>query len=164
MSRGKKRNEGFCTFCGKSDEQVRHLIRGPGEICICDECVEICNQILRVEKKHPRSRRQAPKPEAPLASPLEGKGARGQAAASPPERLRSLLRGKRVALSIHRGVMEPAFPYSEKKWLLARDRARVSPTKERLHWALSSLRVIADRAVPVKMPFLRPRIPHPDSP
>jgi hypothetical protein len=30
---------------------VRNLIAGPGEICICDECVEICNQILKVEKK-----------------------------------------------------------------------------------------------------------------
>jgi ATP-dependent Clp protease ATP-binding subunit ClpX len=41
----------FCTFCSKSRGEVRNLIAGPGEICICDECVEICNQILKVEKK-----------------------------------------------------------------------------------------------------------------
>jgi ATP-dependent Clp protease ATP-binding subunit ClpX len=41
----------FCTFCSKSRSEVRNLIAGPGEICICDECVEICNQILKVEKK-----------------------------------------------------------------------------------------------------------------
>jgi ATP-dependent Clp protease ATP-binding subunit ClpX len=41
----------FCTFCSKGRSEVRNLIAGPGEICICDECVEICNQILKVEKK-----------------------------------------------------------------------------------------------------------------
>ncbi|MHC4607497.1 MAG: ATP-dependent Clp protease ATP-binding subunit ClpX [Planctomycetota bacterium] len=66
MPRGKKRDEGYCTFCGKSDDQVRHLIRGPGEICICDECVEICNQILRVEKKQPKSGRRSPARPHPL--------------------------------------------------------------------------------------------------
>jgi ATP-dependent Clp protease ATP-binding subunit ClpX len=45
----------FCTFCSKSRSEVRNLIAGPGEICICDECVEICNQILKVEKKPHKS-------------------------------------------------------------------------------------------------------------
>ena len=63
MARGKKKDEGrYCTFCGKSREQVRHLIAGPGEICICDECVEICNQILRVEKKPSRRGRKGDRP------------------------------------------------------------------------------------------------------
>ncbi|PSO60849.1 MAG: ATP-dependent Clp protease ATP-binding subunit ClpX [Cyanobacteria bacterium QH_2_48_84] len=34
-----------CSFCGKSQEQVRKLIAGPG-VYICDECVELCNEIL----------------------------------------------------------------------------------------------------------------------
>ncbi|MBE9127197.1 MULTISPECIES: ATP-dependent protease ATP-binding subunit ClpX [unclassified Coleofasciculus] len=37
-----------CSFCGKSSEQVRKLIAGPS-VYICDECVELCNQILEEE-------------------------------------------------------------------------------------------------------------------
>jgi len=37
-----------CSFCGKSQEQVRKLIAGPG-VYICDECVELCNEILEEE-------------------------------------------------------------------------------------------------------------------
>ncbi len=37
-----------CSFCGKSSEQVRKLIAGPG-VYICDECVELCNEILDEE-------------------------------------------------------------------------------------------------------------------
>ncbi|MEB3228009.1 MAG: ATP-dependent protease ATP-binding subunit ClpX [Synechocystis sp.] len=37
-----------CSFCGKSQEQVRKLIAGPG-VYICDECVELCNDILDEE-------------------------------------------------------------------------------------------------------------------
>ena len=34
-----------CSFCNKSQEQVRKLIAGPN-VYICDECVELCNEIL----------------------------------------------------------------------------------------------------------------------
>ncbi|MFM9263682.1 ATP-dependent protease ATP-binding subunit ClpX [Tychonema sp. BBK16] len=37
-----------CSFCGKSQEHVRKLIAGPG-VYICDECVELCNEILEEE-------------------------------------------------------------------------------------------------------------------
>ncbi|WP_293129142.1 ATP-dependent protease ATP-binding subunit ClpX [Microcoleus sp. bin38.metabat.b11b12b14.051] len=37
-----------CSFCGKSQEQVRKLIAGPG-VYICDECVDLCNEILDEE-------------------------------------------------------------------------------------------------------------------
>lgn len=40
-----------CSFCGKSSEQVRKLIAGPG-VYICDECVELCNEILDEELFH----------------------------------------------------------------------------------------------------------------
>jgi mannose-6-phosphate isomerase-like protein (cupin superfamily) len=43
----------FCTFCSKSRAEVQNLIAGPGEICICGDCVEICNQILQVDKRPP---------------------------------------------------------------------------------------------------------------
>jgi ATP-dependent Clp protease ATP-binding subunit ClpX len=41
-----------CSFCGKSQEQVRKLIAGPG-VYICDECVELCNEILDEEMMEP---------------------------------------------------------------------------------------------------------------
>ena len=37
-----------CSFCGKSQEQVRKLIAGPG-VYICDECIDLCNEILDEE-------------------------------------------------------------------------------------------------------------------
>ncbi len=37
-----------CSFCGKSQEQVRKLIAGPG-VYICDECIDLCNEILAEE-------------------------------------------------------------------------------------------------------------------
>ena len=38
-----------CSFCGKSQEQVRKLIAGPG-VYICDECIELCNEIIEEER------------------------------------------------------------------------------------------------------------------
>ncbi|MCL6626043.1 MAG: ATP-dependent Clp protease ATP-binding subunit ClpX, partial [Alicyclobacillus shizuokensis] len=34
-----------CSFCGKTQEQVRKLVAGPG-VYICDECIELCNEIV----------------------------------------------------------------------------------------------------------------------
>jgi hypothetical protein len=36
----------YCSFCGKSQREVRKLIAGPGALFICDECVELCTDIL----------------------------------------------------------------------------------------------------------------------
>ena len=38
-----------CSFCGKSQEQVRKLIAGPNGAYICDECVDICSEIIEEE-------------------------------------------------------------------------------------------------------------------
>jgi hypothetical protein len=38
-----------CSFCGKPQDMVYKLITGPG-VCICDECVELCNSILYDEE------------------------------------------------------------------------------------------------------------------
>ncbi|WP_432453801.1 MULTISPECIES: ATP-dependent protease ATP-binding subunit ClpX [unclassified Agarivorans] len=40
----------YCSFCGKSQHEVRKLIAGPS-VYICDECVELCNDIIREEIK-----------------------------------------------------------------------------------------------------------------
>ena len=37
-----------CSFCGKTQDQVKKLIAGP-DVFICDECVELCNEILDEE-------------------------------------------------------------------------------------------------------------------
>ncbi len=48
----KRKGEGdkllYCSFCGKSQHEVRKLIAGPS-VYICDECVELCNDIIREE-------------------------------------------------------------------------------------------------------------------
>ena len=36
----------YCSFCGKSQHEIRLLISGPA-VYICDECVELCNEIIR---------------------------------------------------------------------------------------------------------------------
>jgi len=54
MSDGKQAKGGdgdrllYCSFCGKSQHEVRKLIAGPS-VFICDECVELCNDIIREE-------------------------------------------------------------------------------------------------------------------
>jgi len=51
-----------CSFCGKSQEQVRKLIAGP-RVYICDECIELCNEIIAEElEKGPLIRTSVPKP------------------------------------------------------------------------------------------------------
>ncbi|MEN3183420.1 MAG: ATP-dependent Clp protease ATP-binding subunit ClpX [Atribacterota bacterium] len=42
-----------CSFCGKTQQEVRKLIAGPG-VYICDECVELCNEILKEDSRRSR--------------------------------------------------------------------------------------------------------------
>ena len=42
----------YCTFCGKSEHEVRKLIAGPSSIYICNECIGLCNDILKEESKN----------------------------------------------------------------------------------------------------------------
>jgi len=39
-----------CSFCGKGQEEVRRLIAGPGAVYICDECVQLCREIIEEEE------------------------------------------------------------------------------------------------------------------
>lgn len=55
----------YCSFCGKSQHEVRKLIAGPS-VFICDECVDLCNDIIREEVKEiaPKKKQDAlPKPQ-----------------------------------------------------------------------------------------------------
>jgi ATP-dependent Clp protease ATP-binding subunit ClpX len=53
----------YCSFCGKSQHEVRKLIAGPS-VFICDECVELCNDIIREEmqEQSPVAGEQLPNP------------------------------------------------------------------------------------------------------
>ena len=54
----------YCSFCGKSQHEVRKLIAGPS-VFVCDECVELCNDIIReeLEERAERTRDKLPKPQ-----------------------------------------------------------------------------------------------------
>ena len=49
-----------CSFCGKAQDQVERMIAGPG-VCICNECVELCQTVLDGEAPA-HSRRTEPEP------------------------------------------------------------------------------------------------------
>ena len=63
-----------CSFCGKSQDQVRKLIAGPG-VYICDECIDLCNEILDEElvdsQGNPRQGAEAARKAAPAASEIK---------------------------------------------------------------------------------------------
>lgn len=39
-------NKEVCSFCGKDESQVKQLIVGPNNLCICDECIKVCDSLL----------------------------------------------------------------------------------------------------------------------
>lgn len=40
-----------CSFCGKSQDEVYKMVTGPGGVCICDECIKACNNIISDQKR-----------------------------------------------------------------------------------------------------------------
>src|SRR3990172_297344 len=53
-----------CSFCAKSQDQVKKLIAGPGAVYICDECVELCREIIEEKSSpaKPKSSQKVPPP------------------------------------------------------------------------------------------------------
>jgi Holliday junction resolvase len=47
-----------CSFCGKTQKEVNRLIAGPGGVYICNECVEVCAEVIAAERE------QGPEPQA----------------------------------------------------------------------------------------------------
>jgi len=45
----------YCSFCGKSQHEVRKLIAGPS-VFVCDECIALCNDIMREEIQNDQSK------------------------------------------------------------------------------------------------------------
>ena len=58
----------YCSFCGKSQHEVKKLIAGPS-VFICDECIELCNDIIRDEAPADGVGAKAPKSDLPI--PIE---------------------------------------------------------------------------------------------
>ena len=64
---GKNGGNLICSFCGKNQEEVRKLVAGPS-VYICDECVDLCNDILTEELEDtttPAPRSAVPTPCSP---------------------------------------------------------------------------------------------------
>src|SRR5688572_5137717 len=59
MARRSKRsgNTQFCSFCNREQDEVNRLIAGPNSVYICDECVDLCKEILE-EEEAPLTRAQ----------------------------------------------------------------------------------------------------------
>src|SRR6186997_1188636 len=54
----------YCSFCGKSQKEVKKLIAGPS-VYICDECIDLCNDIISEEREREEDKKKTfkvPKP------------------------------------------------------------------------------------------------------
>ncbi len=63
MSKKEEKDSLFCSFCGKSQKEVKKLIAGP-TVFVCDECVELCMDIIKEDSKNNKKKLKAntPKP------------------------------------------------------------------------------------------------------
>jgi len=59
FSKRKTRPTLRCSFCGKPQDHVERLIAGPNGVYICDQCVNLCQEIIQEERK---KRQQAANP------------------------------------------------------------------------------------------------------
>ena len=60
----------YCSFCGKSQHEVKKLIAGPS-VFICDECIELCNDIIRDEVPSAEADPKAARSELPIPSEIK---------------------------------------------------------------------------------------------
>ena len=63
MSKKDEKDSLFCSFCGKSQKEVKKLIAGP-TVFVCDECVELCMDIIKEDSKNNKKKlkKDIPKP------------------------------------------------------------------------------------------------------
>ena len=80
-NKGTPRVQYRCSFCGKSQEQVHRLIAGPGGVYICDECIDLCREIIEEEQA------SAPKQKLPITK------------IPPPKRMPSRRRASVISMS-----------------------------------------------------------------
>src|SRR5512134_358328 len=60
----------YCSFCGKSQHEVKKLIAGPS-VFICDECIELCNDIIRDEIPADGGEGKSPRSELPIPTEIK---------------------------------------------------------------------------------------------
>ena len=60
----------YCSFCGKSQHEVKKLIAGPS-VFICDECIELCNDIIRDEVPAEGALAKSAKSDLPIPSEIK---------------------------------------------------------------------------------------------
>ena len=60
----------YCSFCGKSQHEVKKLIAGPS-VFICDECIELCNDIIRDEAPAEAAAGKASRSDLPIPSEIK---------------------------------------------------------------------------------------------
>ena len=75
MSKSNNGNDDYnknlrCSFCGKLQDQVSRMIAGPG-VCICNECIELCQSVLSEENIAPNKKKKADKKAFELPTPME---------------------------------------------------------------------------------------------
>ena len=51
-----KENEMHCSFCGAPEKQTKHLVTGPNGANICEDCLEICRQVIERDKKRSKGK------------------------------------------------------------------------------------------------------------
>src|SRR6201990_832306 len=61
----------YCSFCGKSQHEVKKLIAGPS-VFICDECIELCNDIIRDEVPAEGPAAKAARSDLPTPAEIKG--------------------------------------------------------------------------------------------
>ena len=61
----------YCSFCGKSQHEVKKLIAGPS-VFICDECIELCNDIIRDEVPAEAALSKSARSDLPVPSEIKG--------------------------------------------------------------------------------------------
>src|SRR3974390_2001260 len=60
----------YCSFCGKSQHEVKKLIAGPS-VFICDECIELCNDIIRDEAPAEGGQAKAARSDLPVPTEIK---------------------------------------------------------------------------------------------
>ncbi len=99
-----------CSFCGKSQDQVRKLIAGPG-VYICDECIDLCNEILDeelVDSQGNRGQAADTSRKATPAAKKSGKPAPTLASIPKPQQIKSFLDEQVVGQEAAKKVMSVA--------------------------------------------------------
>ena len=74
MATGKSNAKEYqCSFCGKTQKQVKRLVAGPGKVFICDECVKLCQRVVEEDKPAPKAAPSTPPKKLPIPKAINQK-------------------------------------------------------------------------------------------